>query len=422
MTTFAKAGQAARRTLEAMAKRFFLSACCRFPDAPAVPPTPATVRRILIPGYMGLGDFVFFVPTLRALRARFSKAEITMLWDDDCAAVRQWAELTGCVDRWLRYPYGQGDLVAWWRMNTAIRRGDYDIFLARQSVNSFVFARGIATIPYRLGHIKPGRPLDARLLNGGIPSGSKRRIPQNLEMLRPLGLDPETLPWDFRVRLPAKFHAEARAFLEAREVPADKDLVALHTGCLAQQAWKRWGIERFLRLANDLRQAHPELGILLLGGAAEQEDAAVFMRQCPDAINAVSRTSLGTTTALLERCAALVAADSGLAKVAYAQGTPTVALYGPTDPDIVSHGGTEIALRSPRFCAPCFENADLRAPLNAENCVTNPSEIRACMAEWEPERIAGLVVRVLEKRTSACEDEMTQQAHRPHTGAKRNLS
>jgi ADP-heptose:LPS heptosyltransferase len=57
---------------------------------------------------------------------------------------------------------------------------------------------------------------------------------------------------------------------------------------------------------------------------------------------------LAETAALLEQCTLYVGNDSGLSHVAGALGIPTVAVFGPTDPDVWAPLGRAVAaVRAP---------------------------------------------------------------------------
>jgi len=114
--------------------------------------------------------------------------------------------------------------------------------------------------------------------------------------------------------------ASARGLLD--QLP-DRFL-AIHPGAGSQL--KAWPPERFARVA-----AESGLACLWLKGPAE--------RQLQPALGAAGSTvadqlPLGVVLALLRRATAYVGNDSGISHLAGAAGTPSVVLFGPTDPDV----------------------------------------------------------------------------------------
>jgi ADP-heptose:LPS heptosyltransferase len=129
--------------------------------------------------------------------------------------------------------------------------------------------------------------------------------------------------------------------------------VGLHLGALFGSS-KQWVAASFAELASRLR----ERGLLpiLLGSPADAEMAAVVSASAGWAIpSLVARDRSELLPRLLARLACLVSSDTGLAHLAAAVGTPTVTLFGPTDPRLTaprSRAARRVEGRAP--CAPCF--------------------------------------------------------------------
>jgi heptosyltransferase-2 len=165
--------------------------------------------------------------------------------------------------------------------------------------------------------------------------------------------------------------AEAAALLAPL---AGRSLVGLHLGAAGGSA-KQWEPASFAALAR--RLTSDGLTPVLLGGPDDTVLDAAVQARMPVA-SLVGRDHPGLLPSLLGRLACLVSADTGVAHLAAALGTPTVTLFGPTDPALT-------APRSPRArtvrgeapCAPCF-------------LATCPID-HACLAGIAPEAVAALV-------------------------------
>jgi heptosyltransferase-2 len=92
---------------------------------------------------------------------------------------------------------------------------------------------------------------------------------------------------------------------------------------------------------------------LLLGtrGNVEAADTIVAATR---AASLVGRDRSETLPALLADIDVLVAGDTGVAHLAAALGTPTVTLFGPTDPALSAPRGPGTVVRHRVPCAPCF--------------------------------------------------------------------
>ncbi|MBV8084760.1 MAG: glycosyltransferase family 9 protein [Chloroflexi bacterium] len=106
------------------------------------------------------------------------------------------------------------------------------------------------------------------------------------------------------------------------------DAIAIHPG--AGAAVKLWTDERWATLADALAQDAP---IVLMAGGPDEVGMAERIRSLmaqPAAV--LSGMDLLQLASALRRCRLLVGPDNGPVHIARAVGTPTVALFGPTDP------------------------------------------------------------------------------------------
>jgi heptosyltransferase-2 len=138
--------------------------------------------------------------------------------------------------------------------------------------------------------------------------------------------------------------------------PVTVDLPAEPYLCLMPgSTWpsKSWPREHFLALAHRARLEG--LGVAVLGTPVEQ-DICDFVGQGASH-NLCGRTSLVQAAAWLRGARAALGNDSGLSHLAAACGTPTLALYGATDPGgSTPWGPRSLALRLDGIpCAPCFK-------------------------------------------------------------------
>jgi heptosyltransferase I len=94
---------------------------------------------------------------------------------------------------------------------------------------------------------------------------------------------------------------------------------------------KCWPAERFGALCRKLRDSR-HLRCVVNAGPGDDDLAAALVDASGDAAPFVYRGNLGELMALLRGAACIVAGDTGPLHLAAALGTPTVALFGPTDP------------------------------------------------------------------------------------------
>jgi len=115
-------------------------------------------------------------------------------------------------------------------------------------------------------------------------------------------------------------------------------------------AVKSWPAPRFVELARRLRvQGHD---VIVLWGPGEHEVAQSIARDA--GVVCAPALSLADMPAALSWCAARVTIDSGLKHLAVCARTPTVTLFGATDPREWHMGGAhDVALWKGLSCSPC---------------------------------------------------------------------
>jgi lipopolysaccharide heptosyltransferase I len=276
---------------------------------------------ILIVRLGALGDVVHAIPAAAALRTAFPGAGIDWLVD---AKHRDIVDLVTAVDRAI--PLERPTLAGWTAALRALRRSRYDVAIDLQGLmKSAVLARASGAsrvIGFSIWHLreKTARPFysDAHDAEGG------HVIRKNLRLLRAMGVEDDEIRFPL-ADVPSPALDELR-----RRIPPDRRFALINAGA----AWpnKRWPPERFGELASFLRDACGFTPVVLWGPGEEDLAAAVIAASSGAAIIAPA-TGVTDLVALARASALLVSGDTGPLHIATAVGTPTVSLFGPTDPE-----------------------------------------------------------------------------------------
>ena len=291
-----------------------------------------------------LGDTVMALPALHGLRA--ARPGVCVM------AVGRWASLLagqGVADALVHYPPGGGERR---RLAASLRamRPDGAVLLPN-SFESAIAAR-LWGARMRLGY---DTDLRRALLTHAVPLPSPRlhQVDEYRGLLESSGVKvPETDP-TWRLGEDAAAGAAVSALLEQCGISGGVRAVGLHLGA-AFGSSKQWPASSFAEAATRLSERG--LCPVLLGSPADAEMAGAVSTSAGWAIpSLVARDRLDLLPRILARLVCLVSSDTGVAHLAAAVGTPTVTLFGPTDPRLTaprSRAARRVAGRAP--CAPCF--------------------------------------------------------------------
>ena len=121
---------------------------------------------------------------------------------------------------------------------------------------------------------------------------------------------------------------------------------------------KRWPAGRYAALIHRLI-AEKGMRIFVAGGPDDRTLAEEVCRGAPErgqAVNIAGELNFDELGALLEQASLFVGNDTGAMHLAIAVGTPTVAIFGPSDPrQYGPYGISHRAVWKPPACAPCLE-------------------------------------------------------------------
>jgi heptosyltransferase II len=324
-----------------------------------------------------LGDTVMALPALRGLRASHPQARIVL--------VGRWASLLqgqAVADAVLSYPR---DVGARARLAAALRNSRPDTAVVLPNSLESALAAWRWGAHTRLGY---DTDLRGRLLTHTLPLPSPRR--HQVDEYRQLfeaggvstGSDPPTLT------LPPDLVADEAidALLKSVGLAPGDSAVGLHLGAAFGPS-KLWAPAAYAELCSRLRQAGA-LPVLLGAGSEEARAAAVVASAGEDVASLVGRDRPDLLPRLLARLGCLVSSDTGVAHLAAAVGTPTVTLFGPTDPRLTSpRGRSARAVEGRAPCAPCFLE---RCPID-----------HPCMNSIEPTSVASAILAALSEGRAA---------------------
>lgn len=328
----------------------------------------AEPRRCLIVNPFGIGDVLFTLPLVSALKAQFPSVSIgyignarTAPWlahDPRLAQVFCY-ERDEFIEVYRKSPLAF--LRKWCAFVQEIRRSGYDTAFDLSLGSPLALALALAGIPRRIGYDFKGR---GRWLTDKTPlkGYEGRHVAQYyLALLGKLNPSLSESPGEMKMFLPCADHARAREFMRSHQL-SEGGFVVIHPGGGA--SWgkgaglKRWPAVNFAKLADKMieNEACP---IILMGDQSEVvlcNEVLAGMKH--KAVVTAGELSMLQAAALMKAARVVVVNDGGPLHAAVAAGAKTVSIFGPVDPAVYgpypSAGHTVIQKGLP--CQPCYRN------------------------------------------------------------------
>jgi heptosyltransferase-1 len=272
-----------------------------------------------------LGDIIHAVPAAAALRAAFPASRIDWLVDGRHRAM---IDLVTVVDHAVVLE--RSSIPGWMDVAGRMRQVRYDVAIDLQGLlKSALLARASGAprvLGFSIWHLreKTARPFYSETSRDDIRGGEPDHvIYKNLRLLSALGVT------ETRTRFPLA-DVESRALADVRTtLGGDRPFALINPGA----AWpnKRWPPERYGEVAAFLRDVRG-LPSFVLWGPGEQGLAGAVVETSAGAARVAPATGLPDLLALSRAASLMISGDSGPLHIAAAAGTPTISLFGPTDP------------------------------------------------------------------------------------------
>lgn len=338
------------------------------------------MRRILIVHTWGIGDWLFFIPVIKALMVKYRDIEIDVILGTP--GTKQIVELypkvhiqaVTNVRKGLRGMV-KAVLKTWYKKYDAL------IFTAgvdsRKADKLASLIRADRKIALLTSQHKPRFLSDADQYDPGI-----HRLENNLKFLNILQIES------------SNNHCPFLPFRTVEKVIPNS--ILLHPGSDAHNTYKRWPIERFVSLSEKLLQDNWQVSVVLGPGEIELAQAFSSLHK-NDKFKIYQQMTLKEVLRVIVMHQTLLNNDTSLGHLAAALGKHVITIFGPGDPvQVKPYGRSCIVVKTTKKldCMPCMR-AGGRYGCPQAPCVAD-IEVDTLMDLLRGRPISGKKVEVIE--------------------------
>jgi ADP-heptose:LPS heptosyltransferase len=277
----------------------------------------------LIPG--GIGDQILFFPTLEDLKKSYPDSAIDVLVEPRAKVAYR---VCPYVHEVLAFDYkDRNGLADYLNLLGTIRDNEYDMAISlgqRWTVGLLLWLNGI---PIRVGY----KTDTSWFLTNLVPLKTEQYAAYMYhDLLQGLGITSPCPP--LKVSLPKEDIDWAEAEQKRLDVK-ESGYILIHGGSsqLAQLKGidKIYPVSQWQAIVHDIQEKQPDLPIVLLQGPEDRDWVSMMIEDRPN-LKVINPPDIGKLAATIAGANLMLCTDSGPMHLAVAVGTPTFALFGPT--------------------------------------------------------------------------------------------
>jgi len=317
-----------------------------------------TPKNILLIRLSSIGDVLHCTPVARTLREQFPKAKISWLVGETSQDILHGNPYLDEIIVWQREKWERevrkGSLLKGYQnfrlLEKILREGEFDVAIDMHGLllTGLIAWRSGAQMRIGFAKAKEGSPL---FYTHRVQSNSPLPIVEHyLQLLQPLGvvklLTETTMP------IYQEHQDFAEQILDAHHIKKDDTIIALNPST----SWvtKCWPADYFVQLT-DLLMKRLNVKVIILGAPSDMPLVDKITNNSSEkVINLAGKTNLKELAAVIQKTNLFIGGDTGPLHIAAAVGTPTISLFGPTNPRIYAPAGVDhVAIASKVSCRYC---------------------------------------------------------------------
>jgi predicted lipopolysaccharide heptosyltransferase III len=331
---------------------------------------PSHVNRILIIQLGDIGDVVWSLPAIRAVREAYPGATVTVLVRKGNGSLLTAEASASPV---LEVPAGEnglwGKIRSSLRLTGTLRRERFDVVIDLRGDERGAYTAFLTGAPFRIALHYPTMPWPRNALFTHLVSQDGDPMPVGaaypyLFILRAFGIETENATP--RLDLSAEVTERAKEILTAAGVPmtanaetdaaSGKSIRWVTVNPFSRWSYKEWNLEKWTQVIDWLEKDFG-LSTVIVGAPSERDRSESLIGACSAKVfNLAGKSTLADLAGILKFSRLHIGVDSAAPHIAAAVGTPTVTIYGPSDWRYwAPRGENHRVVSSDWECAPCFQ-------------------------------------------------------------------
>ncbi|MCS0047971.1 MULTISPECIES: glycosyltransferase family 9 protein [Vibrio] len=322
-------------------------------------------KKILIVNTHGMGDVVMTLPAIKELldmgyqvslliKSRLEEEVIRSIFSSD---------VNDSLECFHLKSFQKKGIVGYWSLLTTLRTKRFDMAMAAYSSHDIKFntLAYLSGSSFRVG--LGGRLAFLNTVNVNDYE-STHKASRNLEIAARIDSKVTYQSPDMPKYEPTHSTHDIK---KEHGLDLNKEIVALAPGCGELEKHKRWPIQKFADLAQQLADCGKQ--VLIIGGPGEEHLSEYILEHTNTEyiVDFVGQLTIQTTLDLLFVSNSLVANCNGLSHLgSLIKGLEIVGLYGPTNPSLTGPLSKGLKVVSKNLeCAPCYKRGYITGCGNA---------------------------------------------------------
>jgi len=361
---------------------------------------PQDVRKILVLRVDHIGDVIMSTGIYRHLKKKFPESKVSVLtgiWGKEIIENNPYIDeiIVHNCPWWKRIRGEEAGYLKWLikelpEVIKKIKKKSFDIGIdLRGDFRHILFFLFLGRVKYKISYNRSGGEyLLERAVDYDI---SMHEIEKNFKLLEEIGI--KNLPFPDKqpeIFLREEEKEKVESFLNKNKISEGTLKVVLHAG--AGNKLRMWEEENFVHLIKKISEKYNTVFFLIGGSEEKKMYEEIIRKSSGNVYNLAEKLNIRDTAALIEKSSIFIGNDSSMGHLASCFDTPSIILFGPTNPERCKPYNKNLKVIYHKFpCSPCLQI----------KCKITKSKINSeCMSKIKVEEVMDIFAKMVKDITN----------------------